>query len=392
MAHNAVLPRSNEPVIDLKTGQASKSWYYYFDQAERRLNGDLYSANSLIKADTAGVPVAFTVGEQRLVGRITGGTIDDLTITQALDFAGSTRGSVLYRGASAWNILAPGTVNHALLSGGAGADPSYAAIVNALAGTANKVEVSASTGSVTITLPTAITLTGHTVTGGTFASPAITGFLDIGTATKSGAPADSTVLGYQARYATASSSTNKIVQLNYMEQSAATTGAAIVQYNHQEISASSGTVAVTTINANYLRLSAASTITTAKGVSSQVIQSAGTVSAFYNFFAGSPDVTGGTLAAQYAYYCQAMTGATVKWGVYIDDSTAKNYFAGQVMIGTTTASASVALGVVSTTGAFKPPEMTTAQRDALTAEFGMIIANSTTGTIQRYQGGAWGDL
>lgn len=390
MAHNAVLPRSNEPVINLKTGMANKSWYYYWDQAERRLSGDLYTNNSLIKADTAGSPVAFTVGERRLVGRITGGTIDDITTSSALDFVGSTRGSVLYRGATDWSILVPGTVNHAIVSAGAGADPAYAAIVNALTGTANKVEVSASTGSVIVTLPTAITLTGHTVTGGTFAAPAITGFLDIGTATKSAAaPADSTVLGYQARYTTASSSTNKITHLNFMEQSAATTGAAIVQYNHLEVSASSGTVAITTVQANYLRHSGASTLTTAKGVSSQVIQTAGTVSSFYNFFAGTPDISGGTLTAQYAFYAQVMTGAGTKWGVYIDDTTAMNYFGGEVAIKTLTPAASAALDIGGNDGALLIPRLTTAERDALTAVNGMIVYNSTLGKFQGYEAGAW---
>lgn len=50
------------------------------------------------------------------------------TITSLLDSAlGSTRGSILYRGASGWAILTPGTAGHSLQSAGAGADPLYAA-------------------------------------------------------------------------------------------------------------------------------------------------------------------------------------------------------------------------------------------------------------------------
>ena len=45
----------------------------------------------------------------------------------SLDTIGSTRGSILYRGASGWAILTPGTSGHVLKSGGAGADPSYQA-------------------------------------------------------------------------------------------------------------------------------------------------------------------------------------------------------------------------------------------------------------------------
>ena len=44
-----------------------------------------------------------------------------------LDTIGSTRGSVLYRGATGWAVLAPGTSTHVLTSNGAGADPSYQA-------------------------------------------------------------------------------------------------------------------------------------------------------------------------------------------------------------------------------------------------------------------------
>src|SRR3990167_5131170 len=47
--------------------------------------------------------------------------------TAALDSLGSTRGQVLYRGASAWTVLSPGTSGSVLLSGGAGADPSWGA-------------------------------------------------------------------------------------------------------------------------------------------------------------------------------------------------------------------------------------------------------------------------
>jgi len=44
-----------------------------------------------------------------------------------LDGIGSTRGSLLYRGASAWAALAPGTSGQVLQTNGAGADPSWAA-------------------------------------------------------------------------------------------------------------------------------------------------------------------------------------------------------------------------------------------------------------------------
>jgi len=55
-----------------------------------------------------------------------GGGFAWLSASAILDSIGSVRGSLLYRGAAAWSILTPGTAGYALLSGGAGADPSYA--------------------------------------------------------------------------------------------------------------------------------------------------------------------------------------------------------------------------------------------------------------------------
>ena len=53
----------------------------------------------------------------------------DVTISApastVLDALSTTRGTILYRGASAWLALAPGTAGHVLQSGGAGADPSW---------------------------------------------------------------------------------------------------------------------------------------------------------------------------------------------------------------------------------------------------------------------------
>lgn len=43
-----------------------------------------------------------------------------------LDGIGSTRGQIVYRGASAWSALPPGAAGHYLKGGGAGADPSWA--------------------------------------------------------------------------------------------------------------------------------------------------------------------------------------------------------------------------------------------------------------------------
>lgn len=49
------------------------------------------------------------------------------TISDILDFVTTTRGSVLFRGATGWQALAPGTGGQVLQTNGAGADPSWVA-------------------------------------------------------------------------------------------------------------------------------------------------------------------------------------------------------------------------------------------------------------------------
>lgn len=51
----------------------------------------------------------------------------DVQVSATLDVVGSTRGNVLYRGASGWAVLPPGTSGFVLTTAGAGADPSWAA-------------------------------------------------------------------------------------------------------------------------------------------------------------------------------------------------------------------------------------------------------------------------
>lgn len=66
---------------------------------------------------------------QRLLGRKAAGpgTIEELTLTDALDLAGAaSQGSLLYRDASTWQSLGPGTLGQALITQGAGQNPHWA--------------------------------------------------------------------------------------------------------------------------------------------------------------------------------------------------------------------------------------------------------------------------
>jgi len=52
----------------------------------------LFEANSILAADSDDTPAALAVAEQRLVGRISGGNIDDLTVVQVLALLAPTLG------------------------------------------------------------------------------------------------------------------------------------------------------------------------------------------------------------------------------------------------------------------------------------------------------------
>lgn len=76
---------------------------------------------------SSGLTVSTT---DRILGRDTAGSgaIEELTLSQVLDFVGSAaRGDILYRNATTWVRLAAGTSGHFLKTNGAGADPAWAA-------------------------------------------------------------------------------------------------------------------------------------------------------------------------------------------------------------------------------------------------------------------------
>lgn len=64
---------------------------------------------------------------QRVLARKTAGAgdVEEASISELLNWVGSTQGQVLYRGASGWSVLSPGTDGEFLMTGGAGADPSW---------------------------------------------------------------------------------------------------------------------------------------------------------------------------------------------------------------------------------------------------------------------------
>lgn len=86
------------------------------------------STGSLSVTKTGGVSFsafATSTDAANLTGNIASARLT-ANLSAAIDTAfGSTRGSILYRGLSAWAALVPGTANYALVSNGSGADPSW---------------------------------------------------------------------------------------------------------------------------------------------------------------------------------------------------------------------------------------------------------------------------
>ncbi len=101
------------------------------------LNADL--AGSIANAKLANSAITIAGTSTSLGSAITASAI--------LDSISSTRGSILYRGASGWAALAPGTSGTFLKSNGSGADPSYA---SAGGGTVTPYNAGNITGGVTL--------------------------------------------------------------------------------------------------------------------------------------------------------------------------------------------------------------------------------------------------
>lgn len=80
----------------------------------------------------------------RVLGRKSSGSGDaeECTLSEVLDFIGSAaQGDILYRGASGWARLAAGTNGHVLTTGGAGANPSWAAASGSASAIPGTIEV-----------------------------------------------------------------------------------------------------------------------------------------------------------------------------------------------------------------------------------------------------------
>jgi hypothetical protein len=107
---------------------------------------------------SSGTIALATIADGDLLANISGGALapSATTLTALLDYTiGNVQGDVLYRNASGWVVLPPGTAGQALVTGGASANPSWT--VPALAAIAD-ADLLANTGG-GAGVPVATTLT-----------------------------------------------------------------------------------------------------------------------------------------------------------------------------------------------------------------------------------------
>jgi hypothetical protein len=105
-----------------------------------------------------------------------------------------------------------------------------------------------------------------------------------------------------------------------------------------------------------------------------IVGATGTITTFYGLFLGSASISG---------------AITNNWGVYSADTAATNYFGGTVGIGTTSPAATAILDVQSTTKGVRFPNMTTAQKTAITPSAGTVVFDTTLSKLCVYSGAAW---
>lgn len=127
-----------------------------------RFLNPMTTRGDLIAEDSTPKPSRLAIGSANSLLSSNGSDPAWATLSAILDAAiGSTRDSVLYRGASGWAILAPGTSGYALASNGSAADPSYQQILSGSA-----VNASIQCGSKTISngMSTPVLVTGYLLT------------------------------------------------------------------------------------------------------------------------------------------------------------------------------------------------------------------------------------
>jgi hypothetical protein len=129
-------------------------------------------ANQIFSGPTSGAnatPTFRSLTNQDIPSALSGKTITASTIDGSANTLSNIGNASLTNSA----ITINGT--SVSLGGSTSITPASIGAIASVSGTANEVTAATVSGAVTVSLPTALTFTGKTVTGGTYASPAITG-------------------------------------------------------------------------------------------------------------------------------------------------------------------------------------------------------------------------
>jgi hypothetical protein len=118
-----------------------------------------------------------------------------------------------------------------------------------------------------------------------------------------------------------------------------------------------------------------------------------TVTTGASFYAAGPSVLAtGTMTTYYGLYLGSatVTGTlTNNWGVYVADTAANNYVGGSLFMGGAGVSTTAILDAQSTTKGVRFPNMTTAQKTAITPAAGTVVFDTTLAKLCVYSGSAW---
>lgn len=133
-----------------------------------------WSANGILRdGGVSSISLNFPIiASGDLLGNCTGSPIaaQDTSLTCLLDTLGTAaQGDILFRGASHWQLLAPGTLGQYLQTQGSGQNPTWAAVTIPTYSAGSGITVSGTTPSFTISLtaPVTVTLGGTGLTAGT---------------------------------------------------------------------------------------------------------------------------------------------------------------------------------------------------------------------------------
>lgn len=154
------------------------------------------------------------------------------------------------------------------------------------------------------------------------------------------------ILGSQAIFSTTASDKFKIANFNYAEQKAATIGSIQGTEGFVAVSHPSGTVNLALGTIGNVQLNSTQTLTSAISVQGGGNTSLpGTINSWKIFRAGIGNTGAAKIANAYGLYVNTFpVGVGNKYGVYVEDSSANNFFAGNVGIGISNPSDKLSVG------------------------------------------------